>query len=323
MSEIKPKIFYLSTIDKIPLGGTKQHYRHVEILNSAGYEAYLLLSEKGLEAKWFEHKVPIIDAQTYSKLFDPGKDFTVLPEIIGRSSDIPGNKVIFNQNAYYTFKNYSFKIEHSSIYHDPRLRGVMVVSKDNKKYLDYCFPKLKSKIFNITNGVNTQVFKPAEKKKRIAFFLRKNILEVESVFNMLLQRCAALGWQFALIQNKTEKEIAEILGETTFYLHFGYPEGCPLTVMEAMASGCYVMGYEGFGGKELYDKRFSTSIPNSDVLRFAKAAEKAIKLYYKTPQQILNRGLKARNFIEKNYSLVKEKQTVLDFWQKMLAQNIK
>jgi glycosyltransferase involved in cell wall biosynthesis len=93
--------------------------------------------------------------------------------------------------------------------------------------------------------------------------------------------------------------------------------------MEAMASGCYVIGYEGFGGKELYDKRFSTSISNSDVLRFAKAAEKAIKLYDKTPQQILDCGLRARDFIVKNYSLAKEKETVLDFWQKMLAQNIK
>lgn len=316
---MKPKIFYLSTIDNVPLGGTKQHYRHVEILNSVGYEAYILLADKKNEAKWFEHKVPVVDVSEYQKLFRLEVDYTVVPEVIGRSCDIPGKKVIFNQNAYYTFQNYRFKIDHNAMYHDPQLFGVMSVSRDNKKYLEYCFPKIKNKIFRITNGINTEIFKPAEKQKRIAFYLRKNISEVEEVFNILIQRCAALGWQFALIQNKSEKEVAEILSGAALYLHFGYPEGCPLTVMEAMSAGCYVVGYPGLGGKELYDKKFSHSVPNADILKFAKAVEQTIKVFNAAPKTILNKGLLARKFICSNYSLAKEKKTVLDFWREVIG----
>jgi len=45
--------------DQIPLGGTKQIYRHVEHLQRAGVEARVLHGKPGFSCTWFEHDAPM------------------------------------------------------------------------------------------------------------------------------------------------------------------------------------------------------------------------------------------------------------------------
>lgn len=50
------------------------------------------------------------------------------------------------------------------------------------------------------------------------------------------------------IRNMTPDEVAETLASCHIFLSTGFPEGCPLPPLEAMASGCLVVGFTGYGG---------------------------------------------------------------------------
>jgi hypothetical protein len=51
----KPKIFYRAWSHNRPTGGQKQMYRHVDILNSAGFDAYIFHDNDGFRLTWFEN----------------------------------------------------------------------------------------------------------------------------------------------------------------------------------------------------------------------------------------------------------------------------
>ena len=42
--------------------------------------------------------------------------------------------------------------------------------------------------------------------------------------------------------------VARLLRRSHIFLATGFPEGCPLPPLEAMASGCLPVGFSGFGG---------------------------------------------------------------------------
>jgi glycosyltransferase involved in cell wall biosynthesis len=75
---------------------------------------------------------------------------------------------------------------------------------------------------------------------------------VEQVLNILHARGVLDGWEVISIDGLPEHEVAERLRSCAVFLSFGHPEGCPLPPLEAMASGCVVVGYHGRGGREYF-----------------------------------------------------------------------
>src|SRR5438445_12298332 len=98
----KPTIYFLTPDLPQVSGGIKQVYRHVDILNAAGYDATVVHKEEGFKPKWFEHRTRIIYASAVNVRDD---DVGVFREIWGpmiNNWKKPTRKVIFNQNACYT-----------------------------------------------------------------------------------------------------------------------------------------------------------------------------------------------------------------------------
>src|SRR5213075_3109316 len=83
------------------LGGTRQIYRHVDVLNANGFDAWVLHRKKGFRLKWFEHQTRV----RYQPVEMGENDVAVFPEIwgpeINRFKKV--RKAILNQNAYYTW----------------------------------------------------------------------------------------------------------------------------------------------------------------------------------------------------------------------------
>lgn len=52
------------------------------------------------------------------------------------------------------------------------------------------------------------------------------------------------------IAGQPPQGVAELLRRAHIFLATGFPEGCPLPPLEAMASGCLVVGYTGLGGQD-------------------------------------------------------------------------
>ena len=91
------RIFYRAWSHNRPVGGQKQMYRHVDILNSAGFEAYIFHHEDGFRVSWFDNDTRVVGLTAFKSLYRSG-DVLVLPEDVGQAlQSFRGPKVIFNQ----------------------------------------------------------------------------------------------------------------------------------------------------------------------------------------------------------------------------------
>jgi hypothetical protein len=104
-------------------------------------------------------------------------------------------------------------------------------------------------------GIDLDVFAAPENKPqgmiRVAYMPRKNSALATRVRQTVQARMAVSGgpelvWEE--IHGLPTEGVAEALKHSHIFLATGFPEGCPLPPLEAMACGCLVVGYAGFGG---------------------------------------------------------------------------
>jgi glycosyltransferase involved in cell wall biosynthesis len=316
-------IYYVCPDDNSPTGGIKVLYRHVDILNRNGFQAAVVHKRKGFRCTWFENSTRI----EYDGRFKADRfDYVVVPEVFGPHATAvhaPARKVIFNQNAYLTFTAYPLDArDMATAYRDPDLAATMVVSEDSRRYLEYVFPDLK--IVQIRNSVDAQTFRfrPLnEKKMQIAFMGRKQTEDARQVINIVKFHNLLEGWEVRNIHNLSEQQVAEVLGESVIFLSFGYPEGFSLPPMEAMLSGCLVIGYHGSGGREYFLPEFSWPVEAGDIIGFARAVEQVILRLHREPQALAARTVAAREFVLEQYSQEREEHDIVHFWDALMFEH--
>lgn len=283
-------------------------YRQVDILSRSGYPAYALHLKENFRYTWFENSTPLAYLPSIDLKAD---DVLVVPETCGdsviRELPVP-RKVIFNQNAYYTFLAGSDLRQTAE--------AILCVSEDNRRYLQYAFPQ--QRIIRLHLSVDPKVFYPGEKKiRQIAFMPRKHSQHSDQVLGILKQRGALNHYQVAAIDACSEKEVARQLRESNIFLSFGFPEGFPLPPAEAMCSGALVIGYHGGGGTEYFRPEFSYPIPINDIIAFAEATELAIATWDTNPEIIQAKTRAAAEFMATEYSPEREKNDVLAAWSEI------
>jgi len=148
---------------------------------------------------------------------------------------------------------------------------------------------------------------------------RKLSEDVLQVINILRLKKLDEQWQFISIDNNSEQEVANIMKESALFLSFNHREGFGLPPAEAMATGCYVIGYCGQGGKEYMNPTFSSPIADGDITAFVKEICHIVELYEKSSDEILKKGKLASDFIHNTYSLENEKEDIGKLWTKILA----
>jgi len=323
-------VYVLSPENNQPSGGIKILYRHVDVLNRCGIDAAVLHQQPGFRCTWFENSTRV---KYLPDIRMNDADFLVIPEIYGPNIPVLGQmpnigrkvkKVIFNQNCRYTFLGQTLDSiqtpDFSLAYnHREEFIGTIVVSEDSKQYLEYVFPDLP--VWRIHNSINVDQFAfSADKKKQICFMPRKNADDALQVIGILKLRGALKGFDVVAIENKNEAGVAEILKESMFFLSFGYPEGCPLPPAEAMACGCIVTGYDGFGGREYFDPSFSWPVAVGDMTGYAETVEQLIGLWYERPQEIEQKAVEASEFVRNTYSPEQEQRDIRGIWTALLGE---
>ena len=337
------KIYFVCPNTTHITGGVKQIYKQVEILNRNGISAYVLLEKKKQSNIWLtSYNIPIkYSSYLFKRLryFFGGKkinikrklklyylqrksekiDDTVIlvfPEIYGIYikdvfPDTP--KVIFNQGCYMTFSGFSIDKDYPiTPYNDRKTLATIVASEDAFSYLSYTFKGLN--IYRMILGIDNTIFNySAEKSKQICFMPRKMEEDIIQVIHILKQRGRVQNWDFVSIDNKTEKEVSEIMKKSIFFLSFNRNEGFGLPAAEALACGCYVIGYHGQGGKEYFKPEFSTIIEAGNII------EEKIVLYEKDSFAFLEKGKRASQFILSNYSIEKEEESIVKIWNQILC----
>jgi glycosyltransferase involved in cell wall biosynthesis len=298
-----PTIYYLTPDDNLARGGVRVQYRHVDLLNAAGFTASVLHTKPGFRCTWFANDTVVRSA---GEVRIGPQDLLVIPEYYAPGlAELPKDirVVMFNQGAYHTFDHIPFEGSAAGAPYTQiaNLVAMMTVSEDSAALLRFTFPQFD--IEHIRSVIDGERFYPGERPggRRIAYMPRRRHAEREQLLHVLRSRGVLEGWELVPIDGKTEDETAELMRSCALFLGFSEREGFGLPPAEAMASGCYVVGFTGLGGRDYFDPAYCTPVAESDLRAYAAAVEEAIQRYEADPESLAKAGRMASERILGQY----------------------
>jgi hypothetical protein len=348
-------IFYVCPWSPKPSGGIKQIFRHVEALNAAGFDAYVLAIEASMPA-WFDSSAAVARVRVRKKWWDlrrasrrknqipwlsssvspvveisrPGGaplerhlgsgDILVLPEYLGkalRPCGFGSPLVVFNQNAHYTFTGFSHDDNPQDSIYRGHVLAAFGVSQHICEYLRFAFRDLP--VFLTPNGVDGARFFPpdGEKKRQIAFMPRKLPTSIVQVLQILKGRGSLEGWTLCPIDGMSESDVARLLRESAVFLSTCHDEGFGLPPLEAGASACVVVGYTGYAAREFMLPQYCYPVAQGDVLGFAQTLEGVLAEFVRDPQRLQQQAAAFAEFLRAHYAKEAESKSVVQAWNQL------
>src|SRR5262245_18779727 len=248
-----PRIVYLSPFSRTEItGGIKTAFRHVELLCGMGIEASVFAPDG--RPTWFSSKATLNDKAALTDIVDLLSDKTnlvVFPEALRGALAQPARlaapaaKALLCQNQYYAFNELISRLTFQKLCFVKLMTGSDVA----KGFLERVFAPATFEV--LPAWVDQTMFFPREKQLRIAVMPSKLPAHYElirSIFLAKFPRLRHIPWD--VIVDKSEAEVAERLGHATILLSLNNMESVGLVPLEAMASGCVVVGFHGYGGLE-------------------------------------------------------------------------
>ncbi|HEY0836879.1 MAG TPA: glycosyltransferase [Azospirillum sp.] len=248
-----------------PIGGIKAMVQHVLLLREAGFEAYIS-GAVSRSAPWLTEQAPLLPIGAGGVVLYP-TDSIVVGETNGQAMrDLRSfrcGKHVYCQNQHY----------------------VTWGLKGPERWSDFGFDRVFAASAGIAGflsrvlGVDAQVVPPvidhalftaSAKRVQVAAIPRKRKGEaanIRAVLGWKHPRWAAVPW--VNIDNRSEREVAAILGESSVLLALGRFEGLGLPPLEAMAAGCVVAGFTGIGGAEYATAQNGFWSPEDDIEKCA------------------------------------------------------
>ncbi|ABM76883.1 glycosyltransferase [Prochlorococcus marinus] len=331
--QVKPLVRFLCIpdVDDRPIGGVKQIYRHVEHLCALGWDAAVLTETQGFKPSWFASQAPTIsisNAHSLGELSSSGC-ILVLPEtfistnlscILGYDlSKLP--TVVFNQNAYYTYGQIheGTALEIQRFYDNAQLLQVLAISEDTHAFLSRNLGLSDVMLSRIINAIEPTFVNDHPKSDLIHWMPRKNPEHVQAILLGIqrIQLKYGQGWQAAPLFNLSHSQVADRLNRSRIFLSFGHPEGFGLPIAEAMASGCYVIGYSGGGGRELFGFGTSQEINFGDWTSYLTAIKDVLIRFTEQPREMAFLLQRNSHAVRNLYSFDQERQSIALAWERI------
>ena len=268
-----PRIVYLVLGTNTPRGGHKMALRHVEALRGMGFDAVAWLQEGAPVPSWLDHAAAV---QLGGAFRDD--DVVVFPEdatgAMRQFGGIHQCKVVFCQNHFYAASQGVGLLapDDALSYGD-----YMACSQTAANWLARFMPHRSIEV--VPAFADERLFAPAAKTLTVACSPQKRPLEFRALQTMLRRlHTSAAPWRWAVIQNTSESDVAAIMGQAAVFLSLSRFEGLGMTTLEAMASGCLVVGFTGLGGREYATPINGFWIGEDDVVACAEALTRAMAL---------------------------------------------
>ena len=324
------RVLCLPDVDRA-IGGVKQLYRHVEHLLALGWDAAMVTEAAGFRPSWFSSDAPslsLAESQQRGELTSEGT-LLLLPETyLGvdlrafRGLDLSSlARVVFNQNAYYSYGQGGDALAQQlqNYYDAPSVLQVLSISEDTHNLLQCNLGLSDQRLSRIINAIEPSFTSDQTAAKRLHWMPRKNPMEVQAVL-MGIQRAGLLhsaGWQGEALQGLSHEQVAERLNGASLFLAFGHPEGFGLPIAEAMASGCWVVGYSGGGGRELFRFGASEEVAFGDWPAFVAAVQRALTAFALQPRETDLRLQRQAFAVRSLYSHAQERASINAAWQRI------
>lgn len=248
-----------------PSGGIKVIYRYVEHLCALGHDARVWHGTPGFAYESWGSTAPV---DTGVELDFGAGDVLVMPETGGSKWSFlsQGHPVVMLcQGMDFVFANSDFLVDEPGAYPGwPQATAALAVSDAIQTFLERaCAPGFP--IHNVPVQIEDW-FQPRAKEKRIALMPRRRREDLLGAAQLIRRSGKLADWEIVLIDGMTQQQVAEELGRAAIFLFGAEREGVGLPGAEAMASGCYVVGFTGDGAKEYMLPEHASVIADSDVV---------------------------------------------------------
>jgi len=307
------RIFYLSKHYAYPLGGPRITNRHVALLRRNGYDARLLLTEVDGDP-FFDQTDVKVDLLSPDMVIRRS-DIFVTPEpwanFIRRVSQLPVRSLIFCQNHYYL----THGLPNGQSFEEAGVHGVFCCSTVIADFLKENYGLAEVPV--VRNAIDLELFHPRPKVPKIAYMPRK--MRNESAFIEGLFRRRHPKWRdvpWVRIAGMTEAEVAKAMGESAVFLALGRMEGFGLPPLEALASGCLVVGFTADGGREFATPENGYWFDHEDHTGVVDALARALEAFGTPAAEAM--AANGRKTAER-YSQDEMERDLLNFWAAEVA----
>lgn len=216
---------------------------HIAVLNCLGFDAKALYLRPDFGFQQFS--VPTVSAGNVNL---KEHDIVIVGEIhkqlFAQLKSVNCVKVLHNQNPFYTFQGFD-SVQQLNEY---PLTHIVTLSEFTKKVLHGLGV---AKPILVVRPYIPLYFSPVEKRFQIAYSPYKRNFEpgfVIGAFKSRFPELANISW--LPLTKMSRPACAQIMAQSAVYAAFPLLEGLGLMNLEAMASGCHVVGYIGSGGIE-------------------------------------------------------------------------
>ena len=269
-----PKIVYLMPDPDAPTGGNKSACRHVGALVGMGYDAVVRIPPGRRPPGWFQHGAPVEQAPAVTSY----SEILVIPEdartILAQCARLPNRKVIHCKNPFYAAANGIGRLppEERAAY-----RNFMACSEGVAEWIARYFDH--DVVTSIPSYVEPGMFHPRPKVRVIACMPSKRSFEMAAIRTMFERlRAGQPYWDWDAIQGRPEADAAAALGRASVYLSLARFEGLSVSILEAMASGCVVAGFTGFGAREYTTPANGLWVEEDDCEAAARSLVQAVAM---------------------------------------------
>ena len=291
-----------------PSGGIKVIYRFVEHLCALGYDARVWHGTPGFAYESWGSTAPV---DTGVELDFSTGDVLVMPETGGSKWSFlaAGHPVVMLvQGMDFVFANSDFLTDEPGAYPGwPQATAAIPISDAIETFLGRaCAPDFP------LHPVPVQIedwFQPREKEKRIALMPRRRREDLLGAVQLVRRSGRLRDWEIVLIDAMTQQQVAEELGRAAIFLFGAEREGVGLPGAEAMASGCYVVGFTGDGAKEYMLPQHASVIADSDVVDMCDRTMEAMDWFENSRDLFDDRASRGREWVRSRHSaeLVRER----------------
>ena len=264
-------------------------YDHVSILNQNGFNAIIIKKEDCRVPSWLNFTVPVDDYDFLIKHLKP-HDFLVVPEAMLNMQGLKSlkcRKILFVQATAFMFESMPPGEDHRSLGFEHVMTIMPHMNDIVTKHVQLPFtevsPYLADYFFNK---------KATRRKRQVILYPKFHQIDysiVKYLINRHIQSRNASwlkdfihggNWSIKELSGYTHEEVAQIMQESEFFVSINTFEALNTSVVEAMASGCIVFCYEGFGPQDyLINGRNACVFSNNQAYLLAEAVCKQIDCY--------------------------------------------
>lgn len=293
-------------------GGTGVLLDMIQFTEEMGYDTVIFCLDKHTAAQW-NHRYPLARQLLSEHEIKPDDVLIVSEEFVWAAahlSHITNKYIILNQglNASLVsdFKRNTYLV--TKLIYQGAI-GVIANSQHTKDNIEKLFDIKSVHPFIIRID---DKFEPKEKSNMVSYMSRKNRAFGCFVVNYLCGKYPDVD--FVDICNVDSDQVADIMSRSRVFLSFGGPEGFGLPPLEAAISGCKVVGFDGGGGEEYFNRPIFTKIPFYDHMEFIEQAEMFVRADH-IPSMYEEQRLKLKN----HYSLDNSRKSFYNAMNSMLG----